>query len=93
MLPAQHQKLEVSAVCARCTVGDELALFIDNRLEHVWNRPPYRVLWSLEPGQHTIHVVHRASFSDPFTSPSVEIQVTSEAQQLSTHLKPDTPTR
>lgn len=77
-LAPDHQKLQIAAVCPACNPGEELRLYANGALIHVWTSPPYRMLWPLTLGEHTFILVHHPTGSQPVSSASVEISVIAE---------------
>jgi 1A family penicillin-binding protein len=69
-IPARFQQLEVVASSAPDLLLDELSLWVDGRVYHTWQRPPYRLLWPLAPGVHefrlqAMNLRHEAVSSAP----------------------------
>jgi membrane carboxypeptidase/penicillin-binding protein PbpC len=74
-LPPEHQQIRVAAVCPACAAGDELQLWANGTLLHVWIAPPYHLLWPLEEGEHLFTAIHHPLEGNPTESESVEITV------------------
>jgi hypothetical protein len=56
-LPAEFQKIEVSARLNTPSPVRRVELIVDGRSIATFTRLPYRVLWSLAAGEHTVQAV------------------------------------
>ncbi|MBN1401311.1 MAG: penicillin-binding protein, partial [Anaerolineae bacterium] len=69
-LPDEAQQLEVVVVGRAASQDGTVALWVDGVRWHVWDAPPYSVLWRLAPGEHQF-----TAESGPLRSEPVRITV------------------
>ncbi|MHB0856921.1 MAG: penicillin-binding protein 1C [Anaerolineae bacterium] len=74
-IPANAQRIEIEGVAAPELALAEVMLWIDGRLVHTWDRPPYRTFWALEPGRHEIVIQGSNQQADSLSSDSLTIWV------------------
>ena len=74
-LPRSTQRIEVAADVAWELGAREVSLYVDGEPLGELADPPYRVMWRLEPGDHTIRAVARDGDGKEWESSSIEIRV------------------
>jgi hypothetical protein len=73
-LPPHAQRLEVVVVPAATRPGN-VALWVDGQLFRTWTMPPYRALWPLSPGTHSLHATAEYGEGERIASTPIEIAV------------------
>ena len=74
-IPRHQQRLSVAAQAAQGVQARQVTLLVDDHPLATLHQPPYRSLWTMEPGQHRFSVVGVDVWGNPITGNSVTIEV------------------
>ena len=74
-LPAESQRLRITAVCGICQGGGRLSLELDGKDWHEWTGPPYTVYWGLTEGDHVLTLAYSDGAGMQRRSAPVRIKV------------------
>ncbi|MFO7698686.1 MAG: hypothetical protein R6X16_16240, partial [Anaerolineae bacterium] len=80
-IPAENQRLLVSAVCELCDPSGRLVVELDGERWHEWSHPPYTAYWPLTQGEHVFSLVHEPGTGMAQRSESITITVVASAPQ------------
>jgi penicillin-binding protein 1C len=74
-VPREHQRIGVQAEVIAEEWPQRVILYVDGQVLDSLDRPPYRALWTLEAGEHTVHAVAVARDGSGLHSEPVRIFV------------------
>jgi 1A family penicillin-binding protein len=80
-IPAELQQIEVMARLNTPTTLADTRLLIDGQPIGTFSRPPYRALWRLAAGDHTVQAISVDSQGNPVQSEILHFQVEQPEQQ------------
>ncbi|MFZ5916939.1 MAG: penicillin-binding protein 1C [Chloroflexota bacterium] len=74
-LPASEQRIVVEAQPGGSALSNPITLLVDGQPLATLNRPPYRALWTLAPGEHTFQAVSQNAVGETVASTVVVVTV------------------
>jgi 1A family penicillin-binding protein len=74
-IPLQSQQLEIVAALSYDLSVSQVSLYVDDQVWHIWEEPPYRVMWPLQVGRRSFFVMAMDRARGLIQSPTVSIQV------------------
>lgn len=75
-VPAEHQQITLQAQAGR--QANSITFYVDGTPVATLSQTPYRVLWQLEPGEHTAHIEIEDENGKIWNSDSVTFSVTEQ---------------